>query len=67
MFWLFTVEPSELGPSRTAIEQPPWQPFGVPVDIPPANPEFGPIGHCALDWRDYLGDASLADRSEKRM
>lgn len=32
-----------------------------------AAPQSQCIGHVALDWVDYLGDDSLANRDEQRM
>lgn len=37
------------------------------LELPPINPAFQPIGHIALDYLDYRGDLSLANRETGTM
>ncbi|KAK9895206.1 hypothetical protein P389DRAFT_172773 [Cystobasidium minutum MCA 4210] len=36
-------------------------------EIPSSDPDFLPVGHFALDWIDYLGDKTLADRDKGKI
>lgn len=70
MYWIFESMGNSADAERLALD------VVVPTQdvspdalaaLPPLNSSFMPIGHCALDWHDYLDDESLANKAEDRM
>ena len=65
MYWIFLDnDPNPPTDKETYCQDAPMTNL---ADLPPFNPGFTPVGHIALDWVDYEGDASLASKENHRM
>ncbi|GAA5899233.1 GNAT family N-acetyltransferase [Sporobolomyces salmoneus] len=65
LYWIFPAD-TEAARTRLRLPLPERESFNQREGLgPPApHPEFTPLGHASLDWEDYEGDESLANRAE---
>ncbi|GAA5844728.1 hypothetical protein JCM11251_007360 [Rhodosporidiobolus azoricus] len=66
LYWIFPLRPEEYPlPDLESINPQVVVEGAETMGPSPVDEGFRPLGHVAIDWEDYYGDTSLADKEAK--